>query len=231
MARDIAEIGRQEVEAHRRFRIGMTATDPEYKIVDDALNKEFVVDVFLGAVFDEGSTDNLLRNVPIAEMARAHVTEQHTPVLLEWAKQGHFTVVGRSKKMPAGYSIGDVIEPTYNRVLHNYADLRLLFIPDLDWTRGPLQADPSEALQEGPSDPLQTLIAHDAFGHQVGGPGVTNPPQAIQDLLSPKAMTKTTERHLVVKRASLGPKGDAGAMTWGTSTLNPTICTIVATTT
>ncbi len=231
MARDIAEIGRQEIEAHRRFSIGVTATDPRIDVADAAGNKEWVVDVFLGAVFDETQTENVVIGVPIVPSARLHVTEQNQPVLLERSKQGKYTVVGRSKTLPAGYQIGDILEDTYHRILHNYADLGLLFIPDLDFTLEELQADPDDQLQADPADPLQTVSSFDAFGHQVGGPGVTNPKQSIQDLLNHAPKKTTTARHLLVKQATLGDPGDPDAMVWGTSELQPTIREIVTTVT
>lgn len=199
MARDIAQIARQEIEAHRQFKIGVTTTDPDWKDVDAIGNKGWVIDVHLGPYVDDpdGVEENVLVDVPISQVARAVVGQKNIPVLMERSKQMGWTVVGRSHVLPAGYAIGTILEETYHRFQYNYRSLLMLHVADLDYTLETFD----EAVARwngGDTSRMQIVRAWDAFGHQVEGPEVTNPPQEIQDKLSSAPLKTGTARHLVV---------------------------------
>jgi hypothetical protein len=226
MARNVALAGRREIQAQRRFVTGMTASLPTYKIADTAGNKEWVVDVYIGpleSVDEEGK--NIIRNVPIAPYAKQLVGDIRQPVLLERSKQGKYTLIGRAKELPAGAQMpdGSILEPTYHLVEHNFADLRLLYVPDLDWTLGTFQATPSTLYQATPETPCQVVRAFDAFGVQVLGPEAEEEPVAE----APAARRVTLVRHLLVMQAKYGPRGDPDAMVWGQSPYQPTIQKII----
>ena len=229
MARNVAQFGRRELYAHRRFVTGITASVPAYKEMDIAGHKEWVVDVYIGPL--ETLTANVIKDVPIADVAKNLVTDMRKPVLLERSKQGKYTVIGRAKEIPSGAQMPDetILEPTYNEVKHNLADLRLLFIADLDFELEPLQEDPDlitgTELQADPEEPLQVVRATNAFGRPVLGPDAENPPP----LLDPVPASTTKTRHVVITPAKFGPYGDPLAMKWGDpdSVLQPMLQVVV----
>lgn len=226
MPRDIAIIGRQDADAHRRFITGMTESPPRLEELDERQPpaEVWVVDVFIGIPGDdEAEEDDILFSVPLAQYARQNVTDEGIPVLLERNNQGKLTVIGRAMTVPSGFAFGDVFEDNLTIRRVNYSQLRLGWLPDLDWTLESLQGDPGTELQADPTEPFQQLRAFDAFGHQVYGPEVTNPPVEIQELLQPVPLVETKSRHRTIKAAKLGPKGDSDAMLWGTTELQPTI--------
>jgi hypothetical protein len=206
MARDISQIGRMEIEAHRRFAFGVTASEPEWKEVDLAGNKGWVCDVQMGVTIDdeEGVEENVIVDVPIATVARATVNDEHIPVVLERSKQVGWTVVGRSEMLPAGYiNSAVVLEDTYHRWRYNYRALRLAYIPDLDFTIETL-GESVTRWNGGDVSRAQIVRAWDAFGHQVLGPEVTNPPARIQTKLSETPTRSGIARHVTVRPETLG---------------------------
>lgn len=251
MAKNVSLAGRRELHAHRRWISGVTASTPRYQEVDSAGNKEWVVDVYIGPL--EYVEKNIVLDVPIAPYARHLVGDIKQPVLLERSKQGKYTVVGRTKTLASGvqFEEGDIDEPTFHLVQHNYASLRLRFIPDLDWVLEQLQADPADVLQADPEEPLQEVRAFDAWAFQVLGPEATEPedypPGSVPpapgggagggssyDPSGPKGalydetpIEVTTTKHTSVKPAKLGPKGDPDAMDWGVSVLQPMITKVI----
>jgi hypothetical protein len=211
--RNIAQIARREVEAHRRKLSGITAEKPRYKVVDPNGSKEWVVDVYLGEAKD-ADHKNIVRDCPIAPIAKNLVTDVRQPVELERSKQGKFTVVGRSKYVPAGTQTpqGSILEPNYHEIEVNLAQLGLLWIADLDYE---LEAWGERTWGE-PGKPFQMIRAFDAFGVQVLGPEVDaeDVPPALH--LEPKKTTAT--KHLVIKRKPWGHGPDAfkfGKDRWG----------------
>lgn len=169
MTDNIALVGRRELIAHRRFVTGVTVSVPQYIDVDGDGNKEWVVDVFLGPL--EPIKDGILEDVIIAPIAKALVTDIRQPVVLERARDGRYQVTGRGKLMPAGLDIGGGMPTeTYVETRHNYADLRLRFLADLDWELEVLQGDPLAPFQEDEDEPFQLLRARNAFGRLVVGP-------------------------------------------------------------
>jgi hypothetical protein len=190
-----------EVEAHRTFAVGMTASEPEWKEVDLAGNKGWVIDVHFGPnVGDEnGTEENVMKDVPIASVARQSVSDANIPVVLERSKQIGWSVVGRSHIVPGGFILGSVVvEDTYHRIQYNYRTLRLMHIPDLDFTLETLD-EAVARWNTGDESALQIVRATDAFDHQVMGPETSNPPQAIQDRLSASPMKSGKARHLTVR--------------------------------
>ena len=216
MARNIAQVSRKELIAHRRFVTGITADKPRYKEVDASGAKEWVVDVFLGPL--ELVEKNILREVPVAKIAQELVSDIRQPVLLERSAQGRYTVIGRAKEIPAGAQMpeGSILEPTFHDIRVNLADLGLLHLADLDWTLSPMSDLPE-------AETHQVIRAFDAFGHQVVGPEVDNPPPAY----APAPIKTVTTRHTVFVRARYGPKGHPDAMVWGQGPYQPTLAKIV----
>jgi hypothetical protein len=169
VTRNVAQFGRRELIAHRRWVTGVTASVPAYVDADGDGNKEWVVDVYLGPLEVVG--DGTLEGVIIAPIAKALVTDIRQPVTLERSREGKYTVTGRAKTMPAGVSFGgDVPNGTFIEVRHNYADLSLRFVADIDWELEVLQANPAEELQEDEDEPLQLVRGRNAFGRLVVGP-------------------------------------------------------------
>ena len=215
--RNVALIGRREIEAQRDIVVGVTASLPAYKVADDSGNKEWVVDVFLGPV--EEVEKAIVRNVPIAFAATELIADIRQPVQLFRSRQGKYTVVGRAKILPAGAQMpaGSILEPTYRRTVYNLAALRVEFIADLDYTLevlsngGPLQDAEGE-------EPLQEINAFDAFGVQVAGGAVED-----EGRFGTESSIQATTRHTVLRMATLGPPGDAGAMSFGVSELQPAV--------
>lgn len=229
MAKNIALFGRRELHAHRRLVTGMTAGVPVYKEMDRAGNKEWVVDVYVGPA--EASSVNVIHDCPIALYAKNLVTDIRQPVQLERSKQGKYTVVGRAKVVTAGSQLPDetILEPTYHEIKHNLADLRLLFVADLDYHLEPFQEDPDPdtgtPLQADEDEPLQVIRATDAFGREVLGPDAEDPPP----LLDPVPASTTTTRHVVIQPAQFGEYGNPLAMKWGDegSEFQPMLQTVV----
>lgn len=213
--RNIAQVSRRELEAHRTLVNGVTASVPAYTEVDTAGNKEWLVDVYIGPLLGI----SILRNVPIVPAAKENVTDMRQPVQLERSKQGKYTVVGRAKVMSAGMQTpeGSVLEPTYREIEVNLAALQCEFIADLDYTVTVFQIDEDEELQADEDEELQPVSAVDAFGQAVLGPDVDDDlvTAEVLDQLSPEPVEAAKTRHVRVDVATLGPPGDPLAMTWG----------------
>lgn len=220
MARNAALFGRQQVHYQRQFVVGLTATKPVYVESDTSGNKEFAVDVLLEP--QEGVEPNVVKGAIIAPYAKELVTDIRQPVTLERSRQGQYTVIGRAKVMASG-TVGDVDDPTYSLSLHNYADLGLRFIPDLDWELEPFQADPGDQFQADPEEPFQAVRAFDAFDRQVVGPEVAEEPP---ELVARRCRVDRV-RQVVPTLAKFGPKGDPLAMDWGVSVFQPTFNEII----
>jgi hypothetical protein len=203
--------GRKELVAHRRFVTGVTASVPAYKEVDQAENKEWLVDVYIGPL--EDVTQNIIRDVPIAPYARQLIGDVRQPVLLERSKQGKYSVIGRSKELPAGFQLpeGSILEPTYHRIEYNYSKLRLSYVADLDYE---LEAWGAKEWED-PGLPWQAVTVSNAFGRAIIGPGVAA--EDLAPLVDPVPVTTTTTKHLLVKPFTWGPGGDPDALVWGTT--------------
>ncbi len=222
--RNVAQLGRRELEAHRDLVTGVTASVPAYKAADVAGNKEWVVDVYLGPF--EQVEAAIIRDVPIAPYAKELVGDVRQPVQLFRSKQGKYTVTGRAKILTAGAQMpdGSIAEPTYHKGVYNLAELDLAFVSDLDYT---LQAlGDRTQLQADEATPLQAVRAYDAFGFQVLGPELSEEILAGGrfDVVGQKT---TTTRHMVLVLSTLGPAGDPGAMSWGTGPLQTSLPRIV----
>lgn len=219
MARNVAQFGRREVEAHRQTLVGVTASVPGYKQADPSGNKEWVVDVFLGPL-ERIETDTVIA-VPVAPYARNLVTDIHQPVELARSKQGQLQVIGRAKLLVSGTLLPEqtILDATYHEVRHNLAGLGLLFIADLDFELEQLQASPTTELQADPNEPLQDVKLFDSFGLQIAGSGATANPPAT-DPVPVEDGNAVTCRFTMAK---LGPKGDPLAMDWGVSVLQPPV--------
>jgi hypothetical protein len=215
MARNVALFGRRELVAHRQFVDGVTASVPKYVDIDLDGEKEWIVDVYLGPA--ENPDPVIIRDVPIAPYAKQLVSTIREPVTLQRSRQGKYTIIGRSKNMPAGAQMqnGSIFEPTYHLVTHNFADLKIRHVADIDYTFEELQETPTTELQASPDEPLQVIRGYDAFGYQVLGPEA-----ALEDpslTIPPERVTRT--RHIQIIMSKFGPKGDPDAMIWGTSAL------------
>jgi hypothetical protein len=188
--KNVALLGRRELVAHRRFVTGVTATVPAYKEVDNLGNKEWVVDVYIGPL--DVAEPNVVFNVPISPYARQVVGDIRQPVLMERSKQGKYTVIGRAKELPAGAQMpeGSILEPTYHRIEFNLAELKALFVADLDWD---LQGWDYEPWDVGP---WQAITATDAFGNVVVGPDV--PAEDVPPLLNPEPDVVVTTKHWIL---------------------------------
>lgn len=205
--RNIAQIGRRELVAHRRFVTGVTATVPAYKEVDPSGHKEWVADVYIGPL--DVAEPNIVRDAPISPYARQVVGDIRQPVLLERSKQGRYTIVGRAKTLPAGAQMpeGSILEPTYHRIEFNLAELRISHIADLDWT---LQGWDTEPWDEGP---WQAIEATDAFGNQVVGEDLD--PEDLPPQLAPSPSRRTTARAHVLTLRTWGNPEEEGGFRWG----------------
>ncbi len=214
--RNTALVGRREIEAQRDIVVGVTASLPVYKAADDAGNKEWVVDVYLGPL--EEVTKAIIRNVPIAPAATELVADIRQPVTLFRSRQGKYTVTGRAKILTAGAQMpaGSILEPTYRKTVYNLAALRVEHVADLDYTVQALGDRP--CLQADPETPLQVVNAFDAFGAQVVGPVVED-----EGRFGRAAAEVATTRHTLIRMATLGPPGDPGAMRFGVSELQPAV--------
>lgn len=184
--RNIAQISRRELVAHRPFDVGLTASVPVYKAIDEAGHKEWVVDVYFGP--GRNGEPGVLKDIIVAPNATKLIGDIRQPVRLERSKQGKFTVVGRAKIIPAGAQMpdGSILEPSYHEVKVNLADLDLLFIPDLDF----------EIAKYGVGDygvgDYAAIKAFDAFGYQVMGDGAESVPAELGLEPTRKVTTKHT---------------------------------------
>ncbi len=205
--RNVALAARQEIQAHRRFDTGLTASVPRYKAVDGAGNKEWVVDVFLGPA----DTDNLpiIKDVLIASTARSLIAKVRQPILLERSKQGKYTVVGRSDTMPAGAQMpeGSILEATYHRSEYNLAELGTRFIADISY-----YAEQWGSKVWGDGGPWKETKGFDAFGNQVIGSELA--PGEAPELLALTPSTRTVTRHVLVSKRTWGSGTDP--LRWGT---------------
>lgn len=196
--RNIAQIGRREVEAHRKTLNGITAERPRYVVVDQAGHKEWVVDVYVGPLGQEQL--NIIRNVPIAPVAHNLIADVRQPVEMERSKQGRYTITKRAKVVPAGAQLpgGTILEPTYHLIQPNLADLGLLFTADLYYEREGWGWRPWGQ----PGKPWQEVTIRDAFGAVLVGPGME--PDEIPALYNPAPIRTTTTRHTTLYRKGWG---------------------------
>jgi len=201
MARNIGQVSKREIIARRRFVTGVTASLPIYQDVNGSL--EWTVDVYLGPL--ERVEKNVMREIPIAPIARHLVSDIRQPVMLERSKQGKYTVVGRAKSMPSGAQAldGSIFEPTYHSIKFNFAELGLSFLADLDFELSPYQDGPDDEWQNDPNEPFQTVKVFNAFGKQVAGPGAPVTPPA----LDPEPSTEITTEHTAIDVACWGEFG------------------------
>jgi len=208
--KNVALAARRELEAHRVFDTGVTASRPAYKAIDTLGNQDWVVDVYAGPLDPSGL--NIIRDVLIAPYARQLVTDARQPILMERSLQGKYTVVGRAKVMPSGAQMpeGSILEPTYNRIEYNLADLGLMFVADLD-VDAEAWGDKNWGEQ---GKPWQQLQFTDAFGNIVVGDGID--PASIPPALVPAPISTTTTRHVILTSKTWGPGGDPHALAWGT---------------
>ncbi len=207
--KNVALAARRELEAHRVFDNGVTASRPSYKEIDSVGNKDWVVDVYLGPL--DSMSLSIARDVLIAPYARQLVTDVRQPILLERSLQGKYTVVGRAKVMPSGAQMpeGSILEPTYNRIEYNLADLKLMHVADLD-----VDAEAWGDKNWGePGKPWQQIQFTDAFGNVVVGDGID--PATIPPALAPEPISTTTTRHVILTAKTWGPGGDPHALAWG----------------
>ncbi len=174
MTRNVAQWGARELQASRHFVTGVTASVPAYVDADQDGNKEWVADVYLGPLDSIGN--GVVEAVPIAPIARALITDIRQPVVMERSREGRYTIIDRAKNMPAGVSFGgDVPDGTYVETRHNYAELGLRFVADIDWELELLQATGATPLQATADEPFQLLRGRNAFGRLVVGPPVEVP--------------------------------------------------------
>lgn len=207
-----AHDARREVEAHRRTIVGITVEKPRYVVVDAALAKEWVVDVYIG----QGEIDDkrIIRDCPIAPYARNLIGDVRQPVELARSKQGKYTVIGRSKTVPAGTQMpqGSILEPNFHKIELNLAQLGLLWTVDLTY-----QLEAWGTMVYGaPGKAFQVVRAYDAFGAQVLGPEVDE--DAMPPALALEPAKTTTTRHMLVKRKHWGHGPDSfryGTDRWG----------------
>lgn len=223
MGKNIAVIGRREVEAHRRWITGVTASRPSYTAMDAAGHKEWVVDVYVGPI--DLVDLNIIQDVPIAPYAKELVTDLRQPVTLERSKQGKYTVIGRAKVIASGSQTPEetILDATYHFVTHNLSDLRALHVADLDWEFEAFQETGSTPFQADPEEPFQDLRAWDAFGNQVAGVDAEDAPGRFATVA--EVVVKT--RHVKIGMAKFGPPGDPEAMSWGVSVFQPVIQVVV----
>lgn len=220
--KNVALAANREIADKQVVVNGVTASAPAYIEVDQAGNKEWVVDVYIGPLVDV----SILKNVPIIPAAKQNVTDVRQPVQLERSKQGKYTVVGRAKVMSAGVQApdGSILEPQFREIEVNLAQLDILHVADLDYSAEELQADDDPItgtqLQADDDEPLQVITATDAFGHPVGGDDDDCTDESVATL-DPVKAGKT--RHVRIDVAMLGDYGDPEAMLWGESELQPSI--------
>lgn len=206
--RNIAQISRREIEEHRKTQNGITAEKPRYSVVDQAGAKEWVVDVYLGMT--DAGNPTIVRSCPIAPIAHELITDVRQPVELERNKQGKLTVVGRAKVVPAGTQTpeGSILDPSYQEVRPNLAELGLLWIADLDYGLEAWGVKP----WGDPGKPWRRITITDAFGHVIAGEDTD--PEDVPVLFSTEPATTTTTRHTRIRRIPWGSR-PWGAFPWG----------------
>ncbi len=217
--RNEALSSRRELQSHRRFVTGVTASAPAYKEIDSLGNKEWVVDVFLGP--QEANPLNILKDILVASTARQTVAKVRQPVLLERSKQGKYTVIGRADTMPAGVQMpeGSVLEPTYHRNEYNLAELGTAFIADITYR---FERWGEKAWGDGL--PWQEVKGYDAFGNQVVGSEL--PAELAPAIYSPTPVATTITRHVLVTVRSWGGPAESG-LRWGTDSWGESLHTLV----
>lgn len=199
--KNIAQISRREITAHRPYTTGMTASVPVCKSMDSKGNKVWVADVYVGP--GTAGNGSILKDVLIASTAKELIGDIRQPVELAISKQGKYTIIGRSEFIPAGAQGPDdsLLKPTYHETKVNLVDLGLLFLADLDYE--------IEGYGEGnygeEDRPYCRVSAWDAFGLQVMGEDVD--PDTVPTKLSPTAVRTVTTRHVQVR---LRPYADGG---------------------
>jgi hypothetical protein len=206
--RNIAQISRKEIEYHRQVLDGITAEAPRYAVVDEAGHKEWVVDVYLGP--STGATPSIVRDCPIAPIAHELVTDVRQPVKLERSHQGKLTVVGRGKRVPAGAQTpdGSILEPTYQEVEPNLADLGLVWIADLDYEI------PNWGDEDWGDFVWGVSRITDAFGAEVLGPDTD--PEDVPPAIAPTPARVERTRHVKIDVVPWG-KFAWGEFLWGGS--------------
>jgi len=208
---------RRELQAHRRFVTGMTASSPRYQEVDTVGNKEWVVDVYIGP--QDGNPINIIRDVLVTSTARSLVSKLGQPVLLERSKQGKYTVVGRSHTMPSGAQLpeGSPLDGHYHRNEFNFSSLKTQFIPDLTFE---LEVWGDKAVWGG-GDPWQDVRGFDAFGNQVLGVDAVDPP----NLLSIDPIESKKVRHISISKKRWG--GTDSPLIWSSDKWAEPLYTVV----
>lgn len=216
--RNEALSARRELQAHRRFVTGVTASTPAYKAIDGVGNKEWVVDVYIGA--DAGSGTNIVKDVIVASTARQIVAKMRLPVLLERSKQGKYTVVGRADTMPAGAQMpeGSILEPTYHRNEYNLAELGTQFIADISYA-----VEKWGDKVWGDGGPWQDIRGVDAFGNLVLGNSLD--PEDIPDQLSLTPISKKKTRHVLITVRPWGNVTDG--LRWGVDAWGATLQKVI----
>lgn len=201
-----AQISRREFDEHRKTMNGITAEGPRYAVVDQAGSKEWVVDVYLGP--SRSGEPKIVRSCPIAPIAHELITDVRMPVELERNHQGKLTVIGRAKVVPAGAQMPEdsILNPTYQEVRPNLAELGLLWIEDLDYQRTAWGAKAWGQFAWG------EVTIRDAFGAIVAGPDVD--PEDVPEMLSPTPFRRTTTRHVKIARIPWGSRA-WGSFPWG----------------
>ncbi len=207
--KNAALLARREMEAHRRLVTGLTACQPQYKVVDPSGHKEFVVDVYLDPLLQ--TEQNIARDVPVAPYAAQLVTGARQPVQLERSKQGKYTVVARAKVAPAGWQApeGSILEPTYNQIVYNLAELDALHLANLTFQKERWGIKAWGA----PGKVWQDIIGTDAFGNQVMGGTID--PEDVPEKIRLDPVTRTKVRHIIMTRKTWGPVGGEHALRWG----------------
>lgn len=218
--RNIATAARLELESHRRFVSGVTASKPAYKAIDAVNNMGWVVDVYLGPIFDVNAA--IIKDVLIASTARSLVADVRQPVLLDRSKQGKYTVIGRADTMPAGAQMpeGSILEPTYHRNEFNLSELKSLFIADLKFFK-----EPWGRKTWGDGKPWQQINAIDAFGNQVIGLDAHGDPVDTPARLSLTPIKTTVTRHVIIAKRGWG---GADPLRWGTDPWGASLQKIVS---
>lgn len=109
----IKKVSRREVDRGQRRIIGITASTPRYKILDDTGRVEFVVDVRVGVKENQGFIPDVL----VASWAQGIITDFNIPVLMERSPAGRLAIIARAEiRLP------DVAVDTYS-----YGSLKMPF--------------------------------------------------------------------------------------------------------
>ena len=112
----VQDVARREVDRHRGYMLGLTASVPRFVDVDGNGTLEYVVDLRVGVKENQG----LVKSVLVSQTAYGVVTDINIPVFVERSENGQLTVVSRAS----------VRLPNVRLTVYSYGALGIVFASD-----------------------------------------------------------------------------------------------------